>query len=415
VVVPDLDERSPLSDVVAASIASGLTRMIRHDPGVRLGDDPEHVHQARVGTRRLRSDLRTFKTVVDPVWLARIGGELGWLAQALGEVRDADVLTDRLRAHVAELSEVDVKPAAALLRRLANQRNEARARLLQVLDSARYVDLLEALTKAAAHPPLAEPLRGAAPAEPAAQLREPLRGSPLAEPLRGATPAEPVRGAPLAELLRGAAPAELLRGSPLAEPLRGATLDEPAPQQRQPEQVPVAAGSVSSGLAPDLLPLDGPPSNGVAAPVPDANAPFPLATAPASDVLPALVRRLWRHLRQAVDALGDDPADEALHDVRIQAKRLRYAAEAAAPVMGPPARRLAAAVAVVQGALGDFNDAVVAEEWLRQAAKSGSPSAALVAGQLIATERLQQQAARDTWGKPWRRASARKLRGWLKS
>ena len=36
-------------------------RLIVNDPGVRLGDDTESVHQARVATRRLRSDLRTFR------------------------------------------------------------------------------------------------------------------------------------------------------------------------------------------------------------------------------------------------------------------------------------------------------------------------------------------------------------------
>ena len=36
-------------------------RLLVNDPGVRLGTDPEAVHQARVATRRLRSDLRTFR------------------------------------------------------------------------------------------------------------------------------------------------------------------------------------------------------------------------------------------------------------------------------------------------------------------------------------------------------------------
>ncbi len=47
VVIPDLDARSTVATVIAAAIAAGATRIIRHDPGVRLGDDPEHVHQAR--------------------------------------------------------------------------------------------------------------------------------------------------------------------------------------------------------------------------------------------------------------------------------------------------------------------------------------------------------------------------------
>ena len=40
-------------------------RLIANDPGVRLGKDPESVHQARVATRRLRSDLRTFRPILD--------------------------------------------------------------------------------------------------------------------------------------------------------------------------------------------------------------------------------------------------------------------------------------------------------------------------------------------------------------
>jgi CHAD domain-containing protein len=346
-----------LSDVVAASIASGLSRMIRHDPGVRLGDDPEHVHQARVGTRRLRSDLRTFRSVLDGNWLVSIRDELGWLADALGEVRDADVLTERLRAKIAGLPDGDVRPAAALMRRLANQRNEARARLLEVMDGERYINLLDRLAQAAAGPPLAA--AAPAPTEPAD------------------TPVE--AALPVASLVR----------------------------------VGSGDGSLES---PVVSLLDGAPSNGsaVQTPLPSPPEPAP-AERPAVQVLPGLVRRPWRHLRQAVEALGDDPPDDALHDVRIHAKRLRYAAEAAAPVVGRPARRLASAVAEVQGALGDMHDAVVAEEWLRQAARSAPASTALVAGELIALERGEQQVGRETWAKPWKRASARPMRSWLKA
>ncbi len=131
--------------------------MIRHDPGVRLGDDPEHVHQARVGTRRLRSDLRTFRSLLDGEWVTEMRTELGWAAAALGEVRDADVLTERMQARIAALPAADARPGAALLRRLATQRDAARARLLEVLNSDRYVALLDALSQAAADPPLLGP------------------------------------------------------------------------------------------------------------------------------------------------------------------------------------------------------------------------------------------------------------------
>ena len=49
----------------------------------------------------------------------------------------------------------------------------------------------------------------------------------------------------------------------------------------------------------------------------------------------------WKQLRDAVDALDDDPPDEALHEVRIRAKRARYAAEAVAPAVGTAAKRFA--------------------------------------------------------------------------
>ena len=45
--------------VIRNALAGSVARLIAHDPGVRLGDDPEDVHQARVAMRRLRSDLRT--------------------------------------------------------------------------------------------------------------------------------------------------------------------------------------------------------------------------------------------------------------------------------------------------------------------------------------------------------------------
>src|SRR6202042_2203498 len=44
---------------------------------------------------------------------------------------------------------------------------------------------------------------------------------------------------------------------------------------------------------------------------------------PAIEALPGLVHRPWHALNKAVRELGDGP-DEALHRIRIAAKRLRY-------------------------------------------------------------------------------------------
>ncbi len=59
-------------------------------------------------------------------------------------------------------------------------------------------------------------------------------------------------------------------------------------------------------------------------------------------------------------ARGDVP-DEQLHDLRIRAKRCRYAAEAAAAATGKNAAKFAREVAALQEVLGELHDAVVAE------------------------------------------------------
>jgi CHAD domain-containing protein len=132
-------------------------------------------------------------------------------------------------------------------------------------------------------------------------------------------------------------------------------------------------------------------------------------------VLPGLVRKPWKLLRKSVRAVGDDPSDENLHQVRKRAKAVRYAAEAAAPVIGKPARRLAEAMENLQEVLGELHDAVVCEAWLRRSGISSQPSQALVAGQLIERERQRQAICRRAWPKAWRKAADKRLRAWIKT
>jgi CHAD domain-containing protein len=418
VVVPQLGSDATVADVVSASIATAMTRMVRHDPGVRLGDDPEHVHQARVGTRRLRSDLRTFRRLLDPEWLARVRGELGWVADALGEVRDADVLTERLRAQIAALPDSDARPAAGLLRRLALQRDAARAKMLTVLDSERYVALLDELARASAQPPLAAPATAAAPARVPAPARA-ADTSGQAVPTSTAPPTAAVAPIVLAANVDagGSSPADGPAAALATSARAEGTLDSDATPTPTATPTPMASASAEGANPPDdvasvAFAVDPPVGPSATNGNGTARTHLP-GERPAREVLPGLVRKPWQHLRRAATGLGDDPPDEALHQVRIHAKRLRYAAEAAEPVIGKPAKRLAAAVAEVQGVLGDMQDAVVAEAWLRQAGTAGSASQALVAGVLIARQRDQQAACRKAWTRPWRKASAKKLRAWL--
>jgi CHAD domain-containing protein len=261
---------------------------------VRVGTDDEAVHQARVATRRMRSDLRTFRRAVDEGWSEPLRDELKWLGERLGRVRDADVLLARLEGDLESLPHADAVGARALLDTLRAERARARDELVVTLESDRYLALLDRLVAATAG-------------------------------------------------------------------------------------VPAPAGGEDLDLE-----------------------------------LEDLVHRPWKKLRAAVEALADDPPDAALHAVRIRAKRARYAAEAVAPACGRDAKRFARCMTDVQDVLGEHQDAVVAERWLRDRLGTGGSGPMLfVAGELAALERGAGRAARRQFPRTWRRARRKRLRDWL--
>src|SRR5262249_38293289 len=128
-------------------------QMLAHDPGVRVGDDPEDLHQLRVSTRRLRSVLKTAEPILDPNWVAGMRGELAWLGGELGPSRDLDVLIPYLRAEAAALDPADRRALTQLFRKLEDGRAGARKSVLEALRSERYLALLASIEAAAAGPP----------------------------------------------------------------------------------------------------------------------------------------------------------------------------------------------------------------------------------------------------------------------
>ena len=293
VVVPELGPDASVGEVVRGAIAASVTRLLRHDAGVRLGLDLEDVHQARVATRRLRSDLRTFREVLDPEWDSTLREELGWLGAELGPVRDLDVQLERLRGGVASLPEEDRAVGDRLVTGLARRREDARAHLLGAMRSARYLALLDRLIVDACEPAV----------------------------------------------------------------------------------------------------------------LPDA------APAPAAMALGVVMERPWTHLKAAMDGLGEDSPDADLHLARIRTKRARYAAEAVEPVFGRRARGFAREAAALQEVLGEHQDAVVAQRWLREV-PAGGARRAFVAGGLAMLERQAAATARGRWSGVWKRLSRKRLRFW---
>jgi CHAD domain-containing protein len=294
VVAGKLPRDASAGEVVRRAIAASLIRLLRHDVVVRLDSHPEGVHKARVATRTIRSDLRTFGPLVDPVWARGLRDELWWLAGLLGRVRDADVLLMRLRGRVDELRDPAAKSTPQVLATLERQRALAQEKLLEALGSERYVELLDRLVAAAHAPVLTEQ-----------------------------------------------------------------------------------------------------------------------AARPAADVVPDLLKGPWRSLRKSVTALSKLPSAEELHDVRIKAKRCRYAAEAVAPVAGKRAAAFAARAAALQDALGEHNDAVVAEAWLQGwASLRRTPSVVFAAGELAGLEHAAALRARRRWRPAWKKLVASAPRAW---
>jgi CHAD domain-containing protein len=119
-----------------------LREIERHDPGTRLGRDPESLHDMRVAVRRLRALLRAGKELV-ATDTAELDDRLKQLGRVLGEVRDLDVLLERLEGEAAELGGVDAKQARSLLVALRNERSRKRRRLLTTLRSDKYLVLLD--------------------------------------------------------------------------------------------------------------------------------------------------------------------------------------------------------------------------------------------------------------------------------
>ena len=129
-------------EALRSTLAEQLREVERHEPGTRLGHDPESLHDMRVAVRRLRALLRAGgKLVADDT--AELEARLKELGRVLGEVRDLDVLIERLEGEAAELGEEDAERARPLLAVLRRERSRNRQRLLAFLRSEEYSALLD--------------------------------------------------------------------------------------------------------------------------------------------------------------------------------------------------------------------------------------------------------------------------------
>jgi CHAD domain-containing protein len=163
-----IDPEAPIGAVARAVLRRQFSAMLAHEPGTRLGDDIEELHDMRVATRRLRAALSLFSDAL-PATAEKLREELGWVGRTLGSVRDLDVQLEQLDEWLTALPEADREALDALRGLLEVQRTAARSEMLTALDSRRYqtfVDRFGRMLRSARTPrtgPPAVPARAAAP------------------------------------------------------------------------------------------------------------------------------------------------------------------------------------------------------------------------------------------------------------
>ncbi|MBD2745240.1 CHAD domain-containing protein [Microvirga sp. BT688] len=116
---------------------SCLAQMVENEALVRLTQEPDALHQMRVGLRRLRAAISLFRSqLLSDSESAEIRSNLRWAGQALGAARDLDVFIERLR------SMDDAVPDPSHMEEIERRRTEAYRNLLETLESHRFMDVI---------------------------------------------------------------------------------------------------------------------------------------------------------------------------------------------------------------------------------------------------------------------------------
>src|ERR1035437_10331612 len=107
----------------------------------RRSTETERVHQGRVALRRIRSNLRTFRLVVDPAWSTYLRAESAWYGECLGELRDLFVLRDMLSSNgPLLLDEGDLEPILTIV---SQSISGAQTRVAEARGGDRHAGLVE--------------------------------------------------------------------------------------------------------------------------------------------------------------------------------------------------------------------------------------------------------------------------------
>jgi CHAD domain-containing protein len=123
-----------MAEVAMANLRRYMAAWLVHEPGARLGDDPEALHDLRVAGRRLDAILRQFAAFL-PAEFLNVRATLKSVLNALGHVRDLDVAVSEQQEFSRRLPKADRAGLEPLKQHFLSERGRARAQMLSALDS----------------------------------------------------------------------------------------------------------------------------------------------------------------------------------------------------------------------------------------------------------------------------------------
>lgn len=138
---------------------------------------------------------------------------------------------------------------------------------------------------------------------------------------------------------------------------------------------------------------------------------LPNAARPVRDVASTRIWKVYRKVLERGRRIDDDSPESEVHDLRLEAKKLRYLLESFRSLYPTgPVRREIRALKDLQRLLGDFNDCAVQRASLAEfaeqlEARDAGPTTQQAIGQLIDRLAAGQQQARDEVGKRFSRFS----------
>lgn len=135
-----------MGELAYAVLRRAFLAFLTNEPGTRIGEDVEALHDMRVAARRMRAAMDLFAPAL-PVRARRLREELRWIASRLGQVRDLDTQLEWIAAWSRPATPDDQAALEQLTRALEKRRRRARRLMLQGLDTQRYARLISRLAR----------------------------------------------------------------------------------------------------------------------------------------------------------------------------------------------------------------------------------------------------------------------------